>query len=137
MIYYLASLLMNFPSVDVPPHLNSNYQPTYSRTTAVGDSRYSKDQLLDLFRAQGESGNSKQNLSDLFVDGWNPGAAQNLSNGTWGRRDDNKESGSGPEICWDYDGSTQPIGLTEFSEEELEVSRLFNLVTTYKSPNCE
>ena len=114
---------MYFLSVDVPPHLNSNHQHTYSRIIAASDFRYSKDELLDLFRTHGESAKSNKNLSDLFVEGWNPGTAQNLSNGFWGRRDENKDAGSGPEICWDSEGATQPIGLTDFSEDELEVGQ--------------
>ena len=123
---------MYFLSADVPPHLNSNHQPAYSRNIAASELRYSKDELLDLFRTQGEPAKLNKNLSDLFVEGWNPGTAQNLSNGLWGRRDENKDAGNGPEICWDSDGATQPIGLTDFSEEEIEVGQA--LKTYINSP---
>ena len=85
------------------------------------DSRYSKDQLLDLFRAQGDSGNLYRNPSDHLVEGWNPNTSSVASNGAWNRRDDHKDGSNGPEICWDHEGSIQPLGLMEPSEEEMEV----------------
>ena len=113
--------------VYVPPHLNSNYQSTFTRNGATTDSRYSKDQLLDLFRAQGESGNLSKNLPDLLLGGWNSGAP-NTSNGTWSRRDDLKEGNIGPEVCWDFEGSVQPLGLVDVEDEEKEVRTSTKLV---------
>lgn len=110
--------------VYVPPHLNSNYQQNYSRNSSLIDSRYSKDQLLDLFRAQGEAGSLSKNTSEHLIEGWNPGTSLAATNGAWNRRDEHKDAISGPDICWDYDGSTQPLGLLELSEEEKEVREL-------------
>ena len=106
-------------SVYVPPHLNSNYQSNYNRNGSSAESRYSKDQLLDLFRAQEKNASSNANLDDLYVEGWNPASANGGSSGGWGKRDDHKDGG--PEICWDHEGSVHPIGLIEMSEEEREV----------------
>lgn len=108
--------------VYVPPHLNSNFQSGFSRNAATGDSRYSKDQLLDIFRAFGETEAANRNISDLFVDGWNPGTLNSTTHELWNRRDEFKDINHGPEICWDYDGSTLPLGLIELSEEEREVT---------------
>ena len=105
----------------MPPHLNSNYQPNFTRNAATADARYSKEQLLDLFRAQAETGSLYKNPSEHFVEGWNPGSANSTTNGAWNRRDDHKDGNSGPEICWDYEGSVQPLGLVDLSEEEKEV----------------
>lgn len=60
------------------------------------------------------------NLNDLFVDGWNPGNTNGTNNGGWGKRDDNKDI-SGPEICWDHEGSVHPLALAEMTEDEKEV----------------
>lgn len=106
--------------VYVPPHLNSSYQSNLNRNSTA-DSRYSKDQLLDLFRAQGRSGQAATNLSDLFVDGWNPEAVNGNSNGGWGKKEEYKDGSGGPEICWDHEGNVQPLALIEMGEEEKEV----------------
>ena len=108
-------------SVYVPPHLNSNYQSSYNRNGSSIESRYSKDQLLDLFRNQERNGISSINVNDLFVDGWSPGGAVNGTNSVgWGKRDDLKEA-AGPDICWDHEGNVNPIAMQEMSEEEREV----------------
>ncbi|MCJ1392598.1 hypothetical protein MMC18_005468 [Xylographa bjoerkii] len=106
--------------VYVPPHLNSNYQQNFPRNTSMMDSRFSKEQLLDLYRAQGDSGSLYKNPSEHLIEGWNPNTSSGASNGAWNRRDDHKDGSNGPEICWDYEGSIQPLGLMEFSEEEKE-----------------
>lgn len=102
--------------------MNSNYLASYNRNGSSTECRYSKDQLLDLFRAQDGGGFSSTNINDLFVDGWSPGTVNGTSNGGWGKRDDTKEA-AGPEICWDPAGSVNPIAMQEMSEEEKEVYR--------------
>ena len=117
----------NAPSntgVYVPPHLNSNYQSSYSRNGASAESRYSKDQLLDLFRAQSKSGPLNTGLQDLFVDGWHPGATNGNSNGGWGKKEDHKEVSTGPDICWDHEGKSHPLALVEMEDHEKEVRRV-------------
>ena len=74
-----------------------------------------------MFRAQGRAAHPNHNVSDLFVDGWNPGSMNGIPNGGWGRKDDQKEVPIGPEICWDHEGSVQPLSLIEMSEEEKQV----------------
>lgn len=109
-------------NVYVPPHMNSNYQSSYNRNGSSTESRYSKDQLLDLFRTQERNGFTSTDVNDLFVDGWSPSAVNGTSNGGWGKRDDSKEA-VGPEICWDNEGSVKPLGMQAMSEEEKEVCR--------------
>lgn len=77
--------------------------------------------MLDLFRTHGRSGHVNNNISDLFVDGWNPETVNGTSNGGWGKKDEFKDGSGGPEICWDYDGMVQPLGLIEMGEDEKEV----------------
>lgn len=96
--------------------MNSHYQSSHGRNGASTEGRYSKDQLLDLFKAQGQSG---PDVADLFVDGWSPNAVNGTSHGGWGKRDDHKEQQSnGAEICWDHDGTVQPLSLIEMNDEE-------------------
>ncbi|KAI4261513.1 MAG: hypothetical protein L6R42_003290, partial [Xanthoria sp. 1 TBL-2021] len=104
--------------VYVPPHMNSSYQTSYTRG-APSETRYSKDQLLDLFRAQRENPASTQ-VSDLYVDGWLPSSANGITNGGWSRTDELKEGSAGPEMCWDHEGKVQPLALSDMTEQEKE-----------------
>ncbi|KAA6407056.1 MAG: hypothetical protein FRX48_09122 [Lasallia pustulata] len=109
------------PGVYVPPHLNTTHQSSLGRNGPIAESRYSKDQLLDLFRAQADSATSIKNLSDFFVGGWNPGEASTNSNGVWSKKDDHKDSAAGPEVCWDHEGKVIPLAMIDITEEEREL----------------
>ena len=74
-----------------------------------------------MFRPPEKDGSSSINVNNLFVDGWSPGGAVNGTNSVgWGKRDDMKEA-AGPDICWDHEGSVNPIAMQEMTEEEKEV----------------
>lgn len=105
----------------VPPHLNSNSQSSGLRNGTPGESRYSKDQLLNLYKSQRETGNLGKNVSDYFVADWNPHQETPSANGAWGKRDDHKDTPSGPEICWDHGGHVEPLGLVDLTDDEKEV----------------
>ena len=100
--------------------MNSNYQSSYFRNGFSTEFRYSRSQLLDLFREQQNSGSSIANLDQLYVDGWKPAGVNGSSNDGWGKKDDQKDA-AGPEICWEHDGSVEPLALFEMTEEEKEV----------------
>ena len=53
---------------------------------------------------------------------WNPCEGTPTVNGSWNKRDDYKDSHSGPEICWDHSGQVEPLALTEMNDEEKDVS---------------
>ncbi len=116
------------PGAYVPPHLNPSHQ-FFNRNTLTLEVRYSKEQLLDLFRAQSELQQADRDLSDIFTEGWVPGQAAPVGNGTWSRREESKEIALGPEICWDESGSVLPMALIEMDEEEKEVRcRMSNML---------
>ncbi|KAK3075372.1 kinesin-like protein [Teratosphaeriaceae sp. CCFEE 6253] len=95
----------------VPPHRNGT----------VGDLRYSKDQLLDFFRAQQSAdGGLKDGLSHLYVGGWQPETANGASSAGWGRAEHSRDSQPGPDVCWDRDGGIEPLGLSDMDDEEKE-----------------
>jgi len=60
-------------------------------------------------------------LSDLYLGGWHPEIANGGSSSGWGRSDASRDAQPGPEICWDREGTIQPLGLEELNEEEREV----------------
>jgi PERQ amino acid-rich with GYF domain-containing protein len=82
------------------------------------DTRYSRSQLLDIFKAQEEAGALQEDVSRLYVNGWNP-EHSNSANGRsgWGKSTDGRDT-YGPEICWDTNGQVRPVGLEEMSEQE-------------------
>ncbi|KAL4978522.1 hypothetical protein BDW66DRAFT_129760 [Aspergillus desertorum] len=96
--------------------------PTHmsSRNGAAADTRYSKEQLLDLYKAQRDSGVLNKNVADYFVADWNPHIETPTANGAWGKRDDHKDNPIGPEVCWDHGGQVEPLGLVDMTEGEKE-----------------
>lgn len=105
-----------FPSVGayVPPHL------TASR--AAVDTRYSREQLLDLYRDQKDAGDLRSGLEDLLVGDWPDSISNGVSSARWGRREDTRNDNAyGPEICWERGGTTEPLALYDMTDEEHEV----------------
>ncbi|KAJ5613184.1 hypothetical protein N7510_006378 [Penicillium lagena] len=101
----------------IPPHMSSNH---LSGTLRNGEARYSKDQLLDFYKVQRETGTLGKNVEEYFVADWDPHMVTPAVNGAWGKRDDHKNSSAGPEVCWDHEGQLEPLGLTEMTDDEKE-----------------
>ncbi|KAK5135648.1 hypothetical protein LTR08_004949 [Meristemomyces frigidus] len=96
----------------VPPHRNGTHT----------DSRYSKDQLLDAFRAQQSAeGGLRDGLPGLYIGGWQPDTANGAVSAGWGRTDHGRDVQPGPDVCWDREGRVEPLGLTDMDEEEREL----------------
>lgn len=107
------------PGTYVPPH---HYQNSSARNGSVAESRFSKEQLLGLYKSQKDAGDLGKNVADLFVGGWTPGGLGLGSGPTWNKREDNaKENGPNVDICWEAGGDVVPLGLTELTEQEKEV----------------
>ncbi|EEQ92486.1 GYF domain-containing protein [Blastomyces dermatitidis ER-3] len=105
----------------IPPHLSSNYQPSSPRSNP-NDSRYSKDQLLNLYKSQQDPGSWGKHISDYFMADWNPRDEIPTSvNGSWTKREDMNDGTTGPEVCWDHSGQVQPLALTEMNDEEKDL----------------
>ena len=104
-----------------PPHMLSNYQSSALRNGATNDTRYSKDQLLELYKAQRETGILGKNLTEYLAADWNPQVEAAAANGAWGRREDSKDNPSGPGVCWDHGGQMEPLSLMDMTDEEKEV----------------
>lgn len=101
--------------------MNSSFQSATPRVSSTTESRYSKEQLLDFYRANTEP-RSLSNVSDILTEGWSPGTTNAANNGGWSResRDQNHV---GAEICWDSNGAVQPLGTIEMGDEEKEVQQ--------------
>lgn len=86
------------------------------------DPRYSKNQLLDLYRLQQSVDDGLQeDLQSLYIGGWQPNAANGVPAAGWGRTDASREQPPGPDVCWDDDGHFEPLSLTQMDDEEREV----------------
>jgi hypothetical protein len=109
------------PGVYVPPHLSA------SRNGTASEHRYSKDQLLQLFKAQYESENDTEALSSLYVGGWEPNITNGNSSASWGRRDEPKDT-HGADLCWDRSAQMVPLGLNPLSEDEKDVSFVMHML---------
>jgi len=84
------------------------------------ETRYSRSQLLDLFKEQREMGDLDGDLAELYV-GDQDGTSQNGAGQSKWARNELKDNGTGPDICWDRGGGIEPLGLVDLTEEEKEV----------------
>jgi PERQ amino acid-rich with GYF domain-containing protein len=95
--------------------LSMQQSSMYEQST---DTRYSKSQLLDIFKSQEETGALQGDVSRLYVDNWDPEHSNGANGRTgWGKSIDGRDT-YGPEICWDTNGQIRPMGLEEMSEQE-------------------
>lgn len=105
--------------VYIPPHLNSNHPSHPYRNGTFADTRYGKEQLLDIFQNQRDSGGLDKNLQDLFLGTWDPITDNDSISAA--SRGDPKDQYPGPEVCWDYGAGSTPFGLAELTEDEKQV----------------
>lgn len=84
-----------------------------------------------MFKRQGESGSLGKTLSSLLVGGWDPSLSNDASSGFWNKKEDQKEGGPGPDICWDAEGTVQPLGLMDLTDDEKEVCDLLESIARY------
>lgn len=104
--------LASLPPRYVPPHRNGT----------LPDTRYGKEQLLDLYKAQQSAeGGLSDGLQGLLMGGFHPDVANGTASG-WARVEQSRDSQPGPEACWEKDGSVVPLGLTDMDDDEREVS---------------
>lgn len=103
----------NDNAVQLPTVEDPIPQPT---TYEVGPSRYTKDDLLEMYQSQRPGGNP----SHLFISGWDPSNASGSGVRGWGKSNENHVP-QDPGTCWDFNGDTAPIGLSGFSQDEKEV----------------
>lgn len=64
-------------------------------------------------------------MTDHFLGSWNPLEDSGATNGSWAKKEDQKESPPGPEVCWDHVGQYEPLGLIDMTDDEREVNILF------------
>ncbi|KAI5457121.1 hypothetical protein BGZ63DRAFT_428545 [Mariannaea sp. PMI_226] len=112
------------PSSQPPAPTDNAVQPPASfdnpiapllATQELAPARYTKEDLLDMFRLQKGS----DNASRLFIPGWNPAQVNGVAPRGWGKSNENHIPQE-PGACWDQIGDSTPMGLQELSLEEKE-----------------
>jgi PERQ amino acid-rich with GYF domain-containing protein len=86
------------------------------------DTRYSKEQLLDIYQNHRDSGGLTSKLEDIFQASWDPVSDHNGSSAGGG---DGKDQYPGPDVCWNYSSDEVPFGLTSMTEEEKQVCSIY------------
>lgn len=86
-----------------------------------GESRYNKNDLLDIYHRLYESNRLDHGLDELFQGTWDPHETKNGTGSTWNGRTDAKDSTGGPEVCWDARPTNRPSALQEMSADEREL----------------
>ncbi|KAG6004266.1 hypothetical protein E4U21_001278 [Claviceps maximensis] len=90
--------------------------PAQTLSHESGYVRYSKDDLLGIFRTQ----KAGDDPSRLFISGWDPSQVNGGNARGWGKANDGHIPQE-PGACWHMNGETTPMGLHELSPEEKEV----------------
>lgn len=90
-----------------------NQQPTNPRNGLSSDMRYSRDDLLSVYKSQHEAGLIGSDVNRYFAGPWD------LSNGPASRPESKEAS---VEVCWNYEPNTIPLALHEMDENEKQVS---------------
>ena len=108
----------NNGGVYIPPHHSS-----MSRNAPAGETRYTKDQLLNIYQTLEDASVLDRDLVDIFEGTWNLAEDKN-GTGNQGSGSDAKDLIPGPEVCWNYGLNPQPFGLKNMTEEEKQVSDL-------------
>jgi PERQ amino acid-rich with GYF domain-containing protein len=77
--------------------------------------------MVDIYKAQRDSGALNRNLEQLFSGGWNPFEPRDEAPSSWDKRDKGKDQTAGPEICWNHHVDDDPLSLLDMTDEEKEV----------------
>lgn len=109
--------MSNAPPTDLAAQPTSTEPAAPVAAYEAEPSRYTKEDLLDVFRAQKQS----EDPSRLFISGWDPSHINGSSGRGWGKSNENHIPQE-PGACWDQTGETAPMGLQGYSMDEKEVN---------------
>ncbi|ERT00571.1 hypothetical protein HMPREF1624_03945 [Sporothrix schenckii ATCC 58251] len=105
------------PDTSAPalPSLTESQAAQQSLPPYDGSMRYSRDQIVDIFKGTQPG---LVDVNNLLVEGWNTtqinGAAR-----SWGKSSDGTVP-QDPTVCWDATGGVTPMALQEMTEDEKE-----------------
>ena len=93
----------------------SEHAPLQPPTEEIGPTRYTKDELLDMYSSR----RAPDDPARLFISGWDPGHPNGNTRG-WSKGSENHVPQE-PGLCWDDNGDSVPLGLQELSADDKEV----------------
>lgn len=111
------------PAPPVDAHVS--HQALHSTAEQSLDNRFSKEQLLDIYRSHQASDFPAKDVSSLYANGWDPGHSNGANGRGWGKTSDGRDT-HGPHICWDDNGSVPLMSLQEMTDLEKTVSLIMN-----------
>ncbi|OAQ98707.1 hypothetical protein LLEC1_06661 [Akanthomyces lecanii] len=111
----LGQTMQTAPPTELAPQPTSAEPAAAAANLEAEPSRYTKDDLLDVFRAQKMS----DNPSRLFLSGWDPSNINGSSGRGWGKSNETHIPQE-PGACWDRGGETSPMALQDYSLDEKE-----------------
>ncbi|OAA54859.1 GYF domain protein [Cordyceps fumosorosea ARSEF 2679] len=112
----LGQTMQTAPPTDLAAAQSTSAEPAPPvASVEVEPSRYTKDDLLEVFRIQKIS----DDPSHLFMPGWDPSNINGNSGRGWGKSNENHIPQE-PGACWDQNGETTPMAFQEYSFDEKE-----------------
>ncbi|TQV90671.1 hypothetical protein V2A60_006883 [Cordyceps javanica] len=111
----LGQAMQTAPPTELAAHPTSAEPAAAVANLEAEPSRYTKDDLLDVFRAQ----KMNDDPSRLFISGWDPSNINGNSGRGWGKSNENHIPQE-PGACWDQNGETAPMAFQEYSPDEKE-----------------
>ncbi|KAK5652381.1 hypothetical protein OQA88_10573 [Cercophora sp. LCS_1] len=82
------------------------------------DLRYSKEQLLEIYKSMDLS---QTDPASLYTPNWNPSHVNGSASRGWGKSGDSQHVPQDPSVCWNPNGDTRPVSLEDMSPEEREM----------------
>lgn len=82
------------------------------------DARYTKEQMLAIYRSQKETRTLDRNIDQLFQGPWDYASRNGLTSSK-----DGKDQ-PGPEVCWNASNDGDPFGMVDMSDAERQVRNL-------------
>jgi hypothetical protein len=105
--------------VYIPPHMNSNQSAQGLRNGTSDNTRHDKDDMLHIYQHMKDTNRLDRNLAQAFQATWDltqkNGAAPNAFRG------DAKDQYPGPEVCWETNPQSVPLGLRGMDDDERQV----------------
>ncbi|GIZ36935.1 hypothetical protein CKM354_000040000 [Cercospora kikuchii] len=97
------------------------YVPPFRTNGTTPSTKYTKEEMLGIYEVlQSKQGALTDGLATHLVGGWQPDITNGAAAG-WGRGDNNRDTLPGPDLAWDREGTSEPLGLVEMDDEEREL----------------
>lgn len=87
----------------------------------MSEARFSKDELLQIFRSQRASGELDKHVDSLLLGELAAATHHDDALPGWTQRAEDQRSAPNVSLCWDDTASSHPLSLEDMTREEHEV----------------